>query len=70
MEQRLALSPRQAALVLGGISRRHIYAAIKSGELIARTVGVRSLIETDDLMAWFRAQPITQSSRDKKGMHP
>jgi excisionase family DNA binding protein len=66
MEQRLALSPRDAARLLGGISRRHIYAAIKSGELIARTVGVRSLIETDDLMVWFRSRPVTMSSKDKK----
>jgi excisionase family DNA binding protein len=57
--ERLALSPREAARLLG-CNKSHIYAAVKEGALVARSVGAHSLIESDALMTWFRSLPATK----------
>lgn len=63
--ERLALSPREAARVLG-ISRRHIHAAVRSGEL-AHQFGVGSRIWAADLERWFKASPLTKQNEESNG---
>jgi hypothetical protein len=43
--------------------RTSIYAAIKEGKLIARKMGSRTVILDEDLQAWLRSLPCTQSVR-------
>lgn len=52
----IAYSPLQAAEALG-ISREHVYLAVRIGHLRAYKIGVRTKILRDDLVAWVRQQP-------------
>jgi excisionase family DNA binding protein len=54
---RLAFSVREAAEV-SGIGRTAIFAAIKSGKIVARKFGKRTLIASDDLKAFLDNLPI------------
>jgi excisionase family DNA binding protein len=65
MDQRLALSPREAARLLG-INRRHIYRAVKSGDLVAYRPGgaMASRIMVADLERWVRSSPLTSQKTD------
>jgi hypothetical protein len=46
------------AVKLSGIGRTTLFAAIKSGALIARKVGSRTIISYDDLRAFISALPV------------
>jgi excisionase family DNA binding protein len=54
--QRMGLSPNEAAKV-AGIGRTLLKREIRNRRLIARKVGRRTVIMTDDLAAWLRALP-------------
>ena len=45
------------ACEVSGVGRTTIYKAIKSGKLIARKFGRRTIILADDLAAWLRSLP-------------
>jgi excisionase family DNA binding protein len=44
-----------------GLGRTTIYAAIKSGQLVARKAGMRTIILGADLDAWLQGLPIVSS---------
>ena len=54
MSQRLALRPREAALMLG-VSPRLIYEMMAAGEIPAMRVRSRWVIPKDEFLAWFKA---------------
>ncbi|HEY5278604.1 MAG TPA: hypothetical protein VIJ67_02515 [Pseudolabrys sp.] len=62
---RLAYSPKDAGPALG-IRTYWIRCAIKRGDLIARKVGMRSVIPADELLAWIKTFPPTPSSKGKR----
>lgn len=53
---RLGLSPDEFAAT-SGVGRTKIFAAIKDGSLIARKLGSRTIILTEDGKAFLRALP-------------
>ncbi|HWK95630.1 MAG TPA: helix-turn-helix domain-containing protein [Pseudolabrys sp.] len=53
---RLAYSVKDAAEV-SGIGRTAIFAAIKSGQIVARKFGKRTLISAEDLKAFVESLP-------------
>jgi len=70
MGDAIALSPDEVAKRLGGISRQRVYAAIRSGHLIARACGRRSLIDIQDVRDWLRSLPPTKSSKGYSDAQP
>ena len=65
--ERIAVSPAEAARLLG-VDKAHLYAAIERGELVAVSIGRKSLIDIQDLRAWLKSRPATKSSRRKQKM--
>ena len=59
-ENRLALSPAEAAKV-AGISRSEVYNELAAGKITGRKFGRRTLIEMASLRAWLDALPAYQS---------
>lgn len=55
MTDRLALSPTEAAQVLG-VSRPTIYTLIKRADFPAFKVGTRTLVSVEGLREWVKAQ--------------
>jgi hypothetical protein len=55
--EKLAFSIPEA-ITVSGQSRTAIYAAIKSGALIARKRGYRTFILSDDLRRWLEGLPV------------
>ena len=53
---RLALSVNEACIA-AGICRRTLYEHIKAGLLVARKIGTRTVILTEDLITYLRAFP-------------
>ena len=65
MTDNLSSTPHSAPLGLGvtdaaraaGVGRTAIYEALKSGTLVARKLGRRTIILVDDLNAWLTSLP-------------
>jgi len=53
------VSPKQAAQLMG-IGRTMLYVEIKSGRLVARKCGRRTIIAVDDINAWLSQLPQIQ----------
>jgi excisionase family DNA binding protein len=51
---RIAFSPNEAAAA-AGIGRTFLFAQIKSGQLVARKAGRRTLIEVTELHRWIES---------------
>lgn len=62
MSEKLAFTIPEAVEV-SGQSRTGIYAAIKSGDLIARKRGFRTIILAADLKQWLEAMPRLDTRR-------
>jgi hypothetical protein len=56
----VAHSPERAAEV-SDTSRTRIFEAIRTGKLVARKAGKRTLIMHDDLVAYVRSLPVAQA---------
>jgi excisionase family DNA binding protein len=65
MEQ-LALTVSEACAA-ARIGRTSLYAAIKSGELVAAKYGRKTIIRVDDLRAWLARLPTIDSSSVEAG---
>ena len=57
LNTRLALAPEEAAQALG-LCLTRMYALMKSGQVTARKVGGRTLIEVSELRRFLEAQPV------------
>jgi len=64
---RICLSPKELAQAIG-CGLPYVRDAIVRGHLVARTIGARSLIRTDEALLWFDSQPPTPSSK-KESAH-
>jgi excisionase family DNA binding protein len=60
-----ALSVEQAAKA-AGVGRTLLFEEIRKGHIIARKVGRRTIITTDDLDAWLKSLPVKAA---KGGRH-
>lgn len=49
--------PLEDAPAISGLSRTHIYEAIRDGRMTARKVGTSTLIETSELRRYVRSLP-------------
>jgi hypothetical protein len=58
----LAASPARAAAAFG-LPVHRLRSAIKHNEIAARRVGVRILVELDDVRDWLRAQPLAYQEK-------
>jgi excisionase family DNA binding protein len=56
MTDQIAFSPDEAAQ-RAGVGRTLIFSEIKSGRLVARKAGARTLITIDALKAWLNSLP-------------
>jgi excisionase family DNA binding protein len=54
--EKLALSIEEAVAVVG-IGRTTLYQEIRSGSLLSKKVGRRTVILTVDLIAWLHSRP-------------
>lgn len=59
--KRIALTIDEAAAAVG-IGRTLVFSEIKTGRLIARKVGRRTVILQDDLELWLAACPVSHLS--------
>jgi excisionase family DNA binding protein len=66
--QAVGLSIPEASL-LSGIGRTTLYAAIKSGALVARKCGKRTIILRSDLITWLNALPLSVTTSDSSDGH-
>jgi hypothetical protein len=64
----IALSVLKAS-VLSGIGRTTLYAAIKSGALLARKCGKRTIILRSDLITWLNSLPTSVTTSDSSDGH-
>ncbi|MCR9061807.1 MAG: helix-turn-helix domain-containing protein [Rhodobacteraceae bacterium] len=65
-EQRLAVSPAEAAR-MAGIGRTTLYAALGSGDLRSFKIGKRRLISVDALKQWLSAAESASSGESGHG---
>jgi excisionase family DNA binding protein len=51
------------ACTVSCLGRTTLYAAIKSGDLVARKIGRRTVITADDLKSWLNNRPSAREER-------
>ena len=66
--QAIALSIKGASK-MSGIGRTSLYAAIKSGALVARKCGKRTIILQSDLITWLNSLPASVEPLDSSDGH-
>jgi len=59
--ERFAFTPSEAA-VASGRTRTRVFAAIRSGELVARKDGKATLVEREELVRWIKTFPVIRRS--------
>ena len=69
--EKIALSVSEAVAV-SGQSRTALYMAFKSGALIARKRGARTVILADELRRWLESLPVlnTRAAAQGRGAEP